>query len=90
MKTEERVIERLKQSIETMRRFCDDAEREMLGDQRNSIERIERVLRAFSWGMANASTDICAALSTLSRRIATDNASKLSGKSVKENTGGIK
>lgn len=61
---EEQTKENLLTAINTMRRFCDEAERDVLRSGA-SIESVDRVIHSFSWGLANASSGILSALSKI-------------------------
>lgn len=59
----------LTDAISTMRRFCDDAEREANRVDTPVHDRIRHVMNAFAWGAANASTSLQNAISYNSEMI---------------------
>ena len=60
-----RVRELLKQAIETMRYYMDTASREIDRDDITDERMIERVLHAFGWGHANATSSLINAVNDL-------------------------
>jgi len=57
----------LRQSVQVMRAFCDQAEHAIEADNLKPLERIEQVTHSLAWGMANAQTGIDTALSACGR-----------------------
>jgi hypothetical protein len=68
MSNESRVPMHLEAAIQTMRDACDDAARYALWcDGKGDAAAIRHVLHKLSWGFANASTSIEAAMATVER-----------------------
>jgi len=57
----------LRQSVQVMRDFCDQAERAIDAEPREPLERIQRVSHCLAWGMANAQSGIDTALAACGR-----------------------
>ena len=60
--------EKLKLAIATMRKYCDEAERYM-EIQNTDLEKANQVMHSLSWGLANSSTYIEAAISNIDQQI---------------------
>lgn len=54
------------EAIATMRRFLDDAERNVNADDATPEDMIERVQHRMAWGLANATSSLGNAISALS------------------------
>lgn len=55
-------------AVNTMRRFLDEAERDLKREGQYALtpeQMVAKVTHAFSWGLANASSDLTNALSSL-------------------------
>jgi hypothetical protein len=56
--TSENARDAARQAIKTMRKFVDDAEREINRPGEFTEKQVMAVMHAFNWGNANASTDL--------------------------------
>ena len=65
--TEEKVYDRLKNTIDTMKESCDSAYREIDRYKTDPLYNCERVLHVLTWGFANSQSEIETALAILRR-----------------------
>lgn len=54
----DRVNTKLQEAIQTMRNFCDDAERVVKDTYRSDANKVGQVLHNLAWGFANASSSV--------------------------------